>query len=89
MADWVLGRRSGQPVFVLRDFTPRWAAIGFIGAGRAWGRNTEFGDVGSAVAKGVGVRYLIARKLGLWVGVDYARGPEGKTGYIQVGSAWR
>ena len=71
------------------DFTSRWAAIGFIGAGRAWGRNTAFGDVGSAVSKGVGARYLIARKLGLWVGVDYARGPEGNTGYIQVGSAWR
>jgi hypothetical protein len=71
------------------DVTPRWAAIGFIGAGRAWGRNTQFGDVGSAVSKGVGARYLIARKLGLWVGVDYAHGPEGNTGYIQVGSAWR
>ncbi|MFZ4284997.1 glyceraldehyde-3-phosphate dehydrogenase [Variovorax sp. HJSM1_2] len=71
------------------DFTPRWAAVGFIGAGRAWGRNSEFGDVGSAVSKGVGARYLIARKLGIWVGLDFARGPEGNAGYIQVGSAWR
>lgn len=71
------------------NFTPRWAAVGFIGAGRSWGRNVSFGDAGSAVSKGVGVRYLLARKLGLWIGVDYARGPEGNTGYIQVGSAWR
>lgn len=26
------------------DFTPRWAAIGFVGAGRAWGRNTDFSE---------------------------------------------
>lgn len=71
------------------NFTPRWAAVGFMGAGRAWGRSTSFDDAGSAVSKGVGVRYLLARKLGLWVGLDYARGPESSTYYIQVGSAWR
>lgn len=71
------------------NFTPRWAAVGFIGAGRAWGSSGSFDDASSAVSKGVGVRYLLARKLGLWVGLDYARGPESSTYYIQVGSAWR
>jgi hypothetical protein len=71
------------------NLTPRWALIGFAGAGRTWGRNNSFGDGQSQVSKGTGVRYLIARQLGLYTGVDYAWGPEDETFYIQVGSAWR
>ena len=41
------------------------------------------------MARGAGVRYLIARVLGLYVGADYAWGPEDETLYVQVGSAWR
>lgn len=67
----------------------RWALVGFSGAGRTWGRRTSFGAAGSQVSKGAGVRYLIARQLGMQVGVDYAWGPEDNTFYIQVGSAWR
>ncbi len=71
------------------SFTPRWAAVGFIGAGRAWGQSTGFSDATTAVSRGVGFRYLIARRLGLWLGMDYAKGPESGTWYIQVGNAWR
>jgi hypothetical protein len=71
------------------EFVPRWAAIGFVGAGKAWGRDSSFSQASSAVSKGVGVRYEIARKLGLWIGLDYARGPEGGVTYLQVGTAWR
>jgi len=71
------------------NLTPRWALIGFVGAGRAWGRRDDFGDATTAVAKGGGFRYLLARKLGLWSGIDYAWGPDDHTFYIQVGSAWR
>jgi len=71
------------------NFTPRWAVIGFVGAGRAWGRYNDFGDTTTAVAKGTGFRYLLARKLGLWSGIDYAWGPDDHTFYIQVGNAWR
>jgi len=71
------------------NVTPRWAAIGFIGAGRAWGRSLDYSEAASVVSKGVGFRYQIARRLGIWVGIDYARGPEGGAGYIQVGNAWR
>jgi hypothetical protein len=66
--------------------TPRWALIGFAGAGRAWGRE-PFGD--SQVSKGAGFRYLLARRLGLYVGIDYAFGPDEEAYYIQVGNAWR
>jgi hypothetical protein len=71
------------------NVTPRWGAIAFIGAGRAWGRRSAFGDASTIVGKGVGFRYLIARQLGMWIGADFAVGPEGGAGYIQVGSAWR
>ncbi len=71
------------------NLTPRWALIGFVGAGRTWGRHNSFGDGDDQVSKGAGVRYLIARQLGMHVGVDYAWGPEDDTFYIQVGSAWR
>jgi len=67
----------------------RWAVIGFLGAGRAWGRFEDFDQAASAVAKGAGFRYLLARKLGLYAGIDYAWGPDEQTFYIQVGSAWR
>lgn len=34
------------------------------------------------------LRYLIARKLGLYAGLDVARGPEDTVVYLQIGSAW-
>jgi hypothetical protein len=71
------------------NVTPRWALVGFVGAGRTWGTRQGFGESGTVVSKGTGVRYLIARRLGLYVGADYAWGPEERTFYIQVGSAWR
>jgi hypothetical protein len=71
------------------NVTPRWGAIGFIGAGRAWGRNASFGEASTVVGRGVGIRYLIARQLDIWVGLDLAKGPEGGAAYLQVGSAWR
>lgn len=68
---------------------PRWAAIGFLGRGRAWGTTKSFGDADSVSSRGVGFRYLIARRLGLYTGLDIARGPEKTALYIQAGSAWR
>lgn len=71
------------------NVTPRWAAVGFAGVGRAWGKRDDFGEAKTIVTKGVGFRYLIARRLGLYVGVDIAKGPEDTPFYIQVGNAWR
>lgn len=39
--------------------------------------------------KGFGFRYLMARALGLYTGLDFAWGPEDFAFYIQVGNAWR
>lgn len=69
--------------------TPRWSLIGFAGVGRAWGRSESLGEAPSAVAQGVGFRYLIARRLGLYVGLDYAHSNYDHAFYLQVGGAWR
>jgi hemolysin activation/secretion protein len=70
------------------NFTPRWALIGFVGAGRAYGQRIDWSEADTVVAKGAGFRCLIARKLGLYAGLDFAWGPEDRAFYIQVGGAW-
>jgi hypothetical protein len=68
--------------------TARWWLVGF--AGSAW---TDAGDVRSlkdesVVAGGAGFRYLIARLLGLQMGLDVAKGPEEWACYVVFGSSW-
>lgn len=67
----------------------RWALIGFAGLGKAWGRENDFGDADSVATGGAGFRYLIARRLGVYAGLDVGWGPEQHAVYVQVGSAWR
>ncbi|WP_410499421.1 glyceraldehyde-3-phosphate dehydrogenase [Chitinibacter sp. S2-10] len=71
------------------NLNSRWALVGFVGAGKAYGKRDSWDDSELVVAGGGGFRYLIASKLGLYVGADVARGPEESAVYIQVGSAWR
>jgi hypothetical protein len=71
------------------NFTARWALIGFLGWGRTWGSSTSFGDGDTVSAWGVGFRRLMARRLGIYMGIDLAKGPEETAIYIQAGSAWR
>ena len=50
---------------------------------------STFGDGATEVTSyGLGLRYRIARLLGLDVGVDYAFGPDQDVVYIQFGHAW-
>lgn len=67
---------------------PRWAVVGFLGCGATDGDLDRFESQDPLLAGGIGGRYLFADDLGLWVGVDVARGPEEYVGYIQVGHAW-
>jgi hypothetical protein len=67
----------------------RWALVGFAGAGKAYGRRQSWDEARNVWAGGVGFRYLVARKLGLYAGLDVARGPEESAFYITAGSAWR
>ncbi|HEX6590490.1 MAG TPA: BamA/TamA family outer membrane protein [Moraxellaceae bacterium] len=68
----------------------RWSLIGFVGGGRAWGTRDDFSETPTRVSRGGGFRYLIARRLGLYMGMDYGWGPDDQEAfYIQVGNAWR
>ncbi|MDR3097000.1 MAG: BamA/TamA family outer membrane protein [Paraburkholderia sp.] len=69
--------------------TPRWSVLGFGGVGRAYGNLHAFSDAPTAFGFGTGFRYLVARKLGITMGIDVAHGPGQNAFYIQVGSAWR
>ena len=71
------------------NVTPRWSVSGFTGIGKAYGRWRTFSESDNVVSVGAGFRYLIARKLGLAVGIDVAHSKEQNAFYIQVGSAWR
>ncbi len=70
------------------DVTPRWALLAFTGAGKAYGRWHSFSDAQTVVSVGAGFRYMIARKLGLSMGIDVAHSKDQNAFYIQVGSAW-
>ena len=70
------------------NMTRRWAVLGFVGAGKAYSERVSWSEAETPVSRGVGLRYLIARKLGLYAGIDVARGPEESAFYIQVGGAW-
>ncbi|MDT6961667.1 BamA/TamA family outer membrane protein [Cupriavidus sp. SZY C1] len=71
------------------DVTPRWSVLAFTGTGKAYGRWHDFADASTVVSVGGGFRYMIARKLGLSMGVDVAHSRDQNAFYIQVGSAWK
>ncbi len=66
----------------------RWYLLAFLGAGWAVDSASELSLDSAEISKGFGFRYLIARMLGLRVGIDVARGPEEWAFYIQTGQAW-
>jgi hypothetical protein len=69
------------------DFQPRWSLLGFSGLGKAYGRQS-FADAPNIASVGVGFRYLVARKLGLAIGLDVAHSKDQNAVYVQLGSAW-
>jgi hypothetical protein len=71
------------------NVTARWAAVAFAGAGKAYGRRQTWDEAKTVGAGGVGFRYLIARKLHMYAGLDVARSADDSAVYIQVGGAWR
>ncbi len=70
------------------DVRPRWTLLGFTGAGRVADSISDLSSATSRTAYGVGFRYLMAKKLGMRVGLDVAKGPEGTYVYIVMGSPW-
>ena len=69
--------------------TERWSYLGFLGAGKAYGHWKSFSDAETPVAIGAGFRYLVARKLGIAMGIDAAHSRDQNAWYVEVGSAWR
>ncbi|MEM9254179.1 MAG: hypothetical protein AAGA91_01955 [Pseudomonadota bacterium] len=83
----------GEAVGVLEtelrwDFNPRISALVFAGVGRAASAFSDLGSAATEPAQGLGLRYLIARKLGLRGGFDVALGREDTVFYITVGQNW-
>jgi len=70
------------------ELTERWSVVGFAGAAKAASSFSKMNDADLIVTYGGGIRYLIARKLGIYFGLDYARGPETDAVYITFGTAW-
>ena len=70
------------------DITPRWSVLGFAGAGRTGDSISDLSSADTHSAYGAGFRYLIARRLGMRVGIDIAKGPEETYWYLIVGTAW-
>lgn len=77
------------------NFANRYDAIVFGGVGKAFGtdqfqtNDVSFAKAANHYTKGIGFRYLIARKFGLKMGVDVASSEYDQALYIQFGSAWK
>jgi len=73
----------------LYNITPRWGLLGFTGIGTAI-KSLDNSNLKNDVVwnAGGGFRYLLARKLGLKMGMDIARGPEDWAFYITIGTGW-
>ena len=69
-------------------FSKRWSAIAFAGIGSTFNIEDEIAKGSNAWNLGVGFRYLIAKALGLRMGVDVAKGPEDWGVYIVAGTSW-
>ena len=83
------GERVAQVEAELRwQFWKRISVVGFGGVGTTWTDSELSDDSESATAYGTGFRYEIARRYGIHMGIDVARGPEDTAFYIQFGSAW-
>ena len=67
---------------------PRLGLVGFLGVGKAADSFSDISDAPSHVTRGMGVRYFVARKMGMHFGIDAAKGPEDTHLYLTFGQAW-
>ena len=73
---------------LIYQFNLRFAVNAFAGMGKSSNDLSDISSSPSRVSKGLGFRYLIARRYGFNMGIDIATGPEDTVFYIQAGSAW-
>ena len=67
----------------------RWYLLGFTGIGNAFSDFQSFNEGKSVTNIGTGFRYLIARKFGAQMGMDFAKSTGGQAFYIVFGTAWK
>ncbi len=66
----------------------RWNLVGFTGIGNAFSDFESFDKGKSISSVGTGFRYLIARKFGLQMGMDFAKSTDDFAFYIVFGTSW-
>jgi hypothetical protein len=66
----------------------RFSLVAFAGTGIAWNDFDRFQSEQTIVTGGAGIRYELARRYGLHMGIDVAFGPDDPAFYVQFGSAW-
>jgi hypothetical protein len=66
----------------------RWYISGFTGIGNAFSSFADFEKGKSVTTLGSGFRYLVARKLGTTMGMDFAFSQDDFAFYIIFGTAW-
>jgi hypothetical protein len=69
------------------SFTTRWSVVAFVGTGLTYSFENETFNSDAIWNFGGGFRYLIARRLGLRIGIDLAKSPDNWGIYINYGSA--
>lgn len=80
---------SSTEIQLRKDFDNRWAGIAFAGYGKSFASDSGLFESSNGISTyGLGFRYKIARKLGIDVGIDVAKGPEETIWMIQFGHAW-
>jgi len=72
----------------LININSRWGIVGFTGIGTAFVSVDDLNAEELVWNAGGGFRYLIARLMGLKMGLDVARGPEDWAVYVVFGSSW-
>jgi hypothetical protein len=70
------------------DVYKRWSLIGFAGIGNAYESISEFEKGKSVRTAGTGFRYLLARKFGAKMGMDFAASQDDFAFYFVFGCSW-
>ncbi len=69
-------------------FYKRWSAVAFAGVAKAYDEYSDFGSSEWLYNYGAGIRYLLARKFNLQMGLDFGFGPDSWGFYVVFGNAW-
>jgi len=70
------------------NLTKRWSILAFTGIGNAYPSLNDFNDGKGVTNLGTGFRYLLVRKFGARMGMDFAVSPGDFAFYIVFGSSW-